>query len=438
MVLLLVAVIALAHLALLVAFIRRGANALFLVGAAFIVLAPLSVASDLVHLDLVKYLRIYVSCLLFGLGFLFFFYNYRHFGIASWLLLAFCALWTLSAFWSDSPQYALMYKGLFAFVVVSGVMLAYSAHTVKDIQIGVRWLVLGGLVVTVLLTLEWARTPGAVSQFGRLSTFGMNPNAVGQAIGAILLLAIYLALYGQRSGFKLLAYGLIPLAILLLMASGSRGAVGMVVIGAFLLALPRVKNPSVLVVATLVMAISLFAFFRYVDPGGAERLAQLDFETRHNVWSEGWELFREQPVLGHGWVSRPGRIAGESTRNLHSAYLQVLAETGIVGFLYFLVAMTLIGLRGLRAMMSLSHAPYARPVAILGTAVALSVLAHMVVESGSLAGTTINAMLLGFAIGSIDRVYESPQSAISSAQIPPPYPAAIGHATAPHTMPPRA
>lgn len=66
------------------------------------------------------------------------------------------------------------------------------------------------------------------------------------------------------------------------------------------------------------------------------------------LWKMAWNAFLEKPIFGHGWGFF-SRIAPESgnthATNAHCVYLQLLCETGIVGFLligsvflYFLVS----------------------------------------------------------------------------------------------------
>lgn len=71
------------------------------------------------------------------------------------------------------------------------------------------------------------------------------------------------------------------------------------------------------------------------------RLGQLS-GNRHNVWKSGWEAFKDNPVHGIGpgtfefWWTRNGTNS-EFVRDVHSIYLESLAETGIVGFLLLMI-----------------------------------------------------------------------------------------------------
>lgn len=70
--------------------------------------------------------------------------------------------------------------------------------------------------------------------------------------------------------------------------------------------------------------------------------------TRFKMWGLALELFRKNPVMGIGWggykhvyaveLYQDWQSAGAKYLNSHNTYLQLLAETGIVGFAIYLWA----------------------------------------------------------------------------------------------------
>jgi O-antigen ligase len=66
---------------------------------------------------------------------------------------------------------------------------------------------------------------------------------------------------------------------------------------------------------------------------------------REEMWSVIWGEFLKSPIIGHGYhiTSETGAIEVwnlVANHTAHNIYLQVLAGTGIIGMMLFLVAMT--------------------------------------------------------------------------------------------------
>lgn len=63
---------------------------------------------------------------------------------------------------------------------------------------------------------------------------------------------------------------------------------------------------------------------------------------RTKLYKAAWEQFKEHPVFGIGWFqfqkTNMGILIDNVGSNVHNIYLQLLLETGIVGFLLFIIA----------------------------------------------------------------------------------------------------
>ena len=59
--------------------------------------------------------------------------------------------------------------------------------------------------------------------------------------------------------------------------------------------------------------------------------------SRSYLWGVAWSMFKSKPLLGHGWGSYLLAMTGSTFQGAHNDYLQYLAETGIVGFTFFLI-----------------------------------------------------------------------------------------------------
>ena len=64
--------------------------------------------------------------------------------------------------------------------------------------------------------------------------------------------------------------------------------------------------------------------------------------TRISMWTYAWQTFLEHPIMGIGWFGiRYSSLASsivDATTGCHNIYLELLAETGIIGFSVFAIA----------------------------------------------------------------------------------------------------
>jgi O-antigen ligase len=189
---------------------------------------------------------------------------------------------------------------------------------------------------------------------GRLSGGATDPNALGLlcGIGIVVLLAHVTAI--ERPAWAVGA--LVPLPVGLAL-SGSRSGLIVALLGSVaVIAFASMSRRLRITVAVAALAIALAVLFLRGSPGAVGgRVGQL-FESalsledrtssRPVLWRAALKLFRESPIPGGGLGSFSWRLpdllpAGAPRLpmrdNPGSAYLQALAETGIVGLFVVLV-----------------------------------------------------------------------------------------------------
>ena len=126
--------------------------------------------------------------------------------------------------------------------------------------------------------------------------------------------------------------------------------------------------------ALLVLVLGGFALVIGIDPV-LERFFSIPQDLEHGrlpAWQAAIAMWREAPLLGHGWGSYEslwpawaGRPTGLQYIHAHNEYLQVLAEGGLAGAAVVAWALWLFGRRVLRALSRpLTHAQRAVTVAL--------------------------------------------------------------------------
>jgi O-antigen ligase len=132
----------------------------------------------------------------------------------------------------------------------------------------------------------------------------------------------------------------------------------------------------------IAMAIGLFHRFDLVYEAVWEsQVAEGDL-TRLDIWGQAWDLLRQYPLFGTGPAGysvyyMTYYIGSEFSMSTHSNYVDIAAQTGLVGaliFVWFSLAMVVVGLRACRRWRSGFAAGYAHGAfgGLIGVLVAMS------------------------------------------------------------------
>jgi len=184
---------------------------------------------------------------------------------------------------------------------------------------------------------------------------GLHSRATGAGTYAALFLplAVYQASYRFRGVWQMFAWMVVMLFVLQAVLSGARAALAIGVLTS--LALGFMYDVRRAIVATVVMILlSPLPFLLKPDlmdrvKEKSERLLRMQtfstFTGRLDRWVFGLEQWQRKPILGHGFgASRtlagqedPRRFKLEpgETFNLHSDQIEVLMDTGLVGYVPF-------------------------------------------------------------------------------------------------------
>ena len=267
------------------------------------------------------------------------------------------ALWNAaSVFWSADVDRT-VYRVVTYVQQAVLVFILWDLYTsLAALKVGLQAFVLGAYVSVGSTIINYLAGRHAYSS--RYAATGWDPNN----IGFILVLGIPVAwhqaisLDGERSTglLKLANYAYIPAATLAVLLTASRGAL-VAALPAFLFvvgSLTRLKLlVRVVIMAALVVAI--LGLQTLVPRASLQRLATTsssiaegDIGGRLNIWREGLVVYVEHPVLGVG--SGAFRSTVEAGHEAHNAFLSVLIDLGIIGFLLFAAALGIAGHQAIR------------------------------------------------------------------------------------------
>jgi len=185
----------------------------------------------------------------------------------------------------------------------------------------------------------------------RVTFEGLNPNyfAYMLAVSVVILAGLLLNNSFKKLRHKILLAALAVPQVMMIMSSGSRGALLALIVGLFLYLTP-LKFTGKRLVAVLGGAIIVcaIAYVAFLDPVASGRIGETierdGKESRNEIYYEAFRMVEERPFLGWGPKENEallGRRFGKYYMNPHNLYLQVLMQNGIVGGGLLFMAMTL-------------------------------------------------------------------------------------------------
>jgi putative inorganic carbon (HCO3(-)) transporter len=222
---------------------------------------------------------------------------------------------------------------------------------------------------------------------GRITSFFEHYNGLAAYINLVVPFCLVFALRGTGPALRTLSKWCLALASVALLLTQSRGGllayVAMLIVSVYMLAPDRKTRMRrltlVLVVCLLAAAVAGFFF---------QRLGEIDDYTavsRLAIWGGAFTVFARSPVVGTGFGNlRPlmGGLLGLPEGwmgDAHNLYLELLAESGLVGFMAF-AALIVCALRTARRCMRQSRDEFAWLIGIAAFAAICGVMAHGTVD----------------------------------------------------------
>ena len=378
-------------------------NKIYLLAAAFFIIAPLSVSGT--ASDGIKYLRLGLTVAMSGMGF--FVYRASPLDSATKTFAFFVVLFTAGALWSDSILMALFNKGMFLMSALAGVFMIYTTKTEEELTAGIKLLALTGTVAGFLLFATYLQNPESGTSGDRLAVGGMNANTIGAAAGPMFIFSFFLGLWRPEFKLRIICFSSSLLLAIVILGTGSRGATLMAIVGTIIAVKPFLQKRALTVLLSIAIPVGMLQIYALATGTnvaskipGLERILSGGNKknTREGMWEWTYKRFKRSPVIGIGWLHW-----GNSSANCHNAYLQVLTETGIVGAAIFLASIVQIVLRIFSVKYTLRESTNPELLALpLGLLASLAV--HGMIEASVVLGTTGLPLLLGFSVALVDRL----------------------------------
>ena len=258
-------------------------------------------------------------------------------GAMLWLVLAFYLWICCTYFWTIEPLATLArMRGYFQELMIVWLVWEF-AESAGDLRALLRATVAGSWVLAVLTLASFA-TAEAVAEKIRFAATGQDPNDVARFLNLGFPLAALLVNSERRWPWRLLAAGYLPLGLVAVLLTASRGG--------FLAAVVALTGSSILlayghpkrVLAGVLALPPIAALLWWIIPSGSfERLATITeqlqgggLNQRWNIWTAGWHAFVRAPVFGTGagtFVSAAGLSPIDTA---HNTALSIAVAGGLV------------------------------------------------------------------------------------------------------------
>lgn len=271
---------------------------------------------------------------------------------ATLILTVLFAFWAVcGTLWSSGSAAGVAISAVtYVQLAVMALLIWQLCRNLPDHRTLLQAYVLGAYIVAGQILVQYVTNPfipNSTHSMERYTGLGNNPNPVATAIALALPVAWYLGHFWARGLLRWLNYLYLPLALFAIILTASRGGFLVGLVGLMVVPLtfrrlpPRAKAATlvfaILSVGTIAATIPLANFTRIAET--SSEISDGDVSSRGAIWQAGLQLYTGSPIIGIGTGSFQGAVEPLLGRRIpaHNAFLLVLVEMGVIGFLIFTV-----------------------------------------------------------------------------------------------------
>jgi O-antigen ligase len=259
-------------------------------------------------------------------------------GPMQWLVLALYLWFCCTYFWTIEPLVTLArMRGYFQEMMIVWLVWEF-AESAGDLRALLRAYIAGSWVLAVLTLASFVSADAMAAEQVRFVAAGQDPNDVARFLNLGFPLAALLVNSERRWPWRLLAAGYLPLGLVAVLLTASRGGFLEVVVAlAGSGALLAYGHPKRIWAGALALP-PLAALLWWVVPHGSfERLATINeqlqgggLNQRWNIWTAGWHAFVKAPVFGTGAGSFVSAAGTAPIDTAHNTALSIAVAGGLV------------------------------------------------------------------------------------------------------------
>lgn len=258
----------------------------------------------------------------------------------SGILIAFLVCtFTVTFFHGSFPNYFSRYA---AQIILCVVLMAMPSINDKEADFLETVLILASVVYAILIIISCYRLAEQRYYHGSIVLFNtaLDPNFVGIPLVATSVLVLNKILCKNKRVLNLLFYIILAVAIVYTASRGNM--LSFIISNALLVLVYMTKNNVALhtkVIWIVFIAVTIFFLTNYLPiflPEQWERMSTFGEGSdngRFELWKRAIEAWKMHPIFGNGMGAMYG-VFGKAT---HNTYFQLLSETGLLGFMLFVI-----------------------------------------------------------------------------------------------------
>ena len=254
----------------------------------------------------------------------------------------------LSSTWAEAPDHAVTAASRYALNALLFLIIFTAIRTPK--QLG--WVLLAFTVGAAVAAIAGIASPPTTAD-GRIGSYELDPNQLGAVLVAGVPLALALVALYRKPPLRLVGIATGLFAVVSIWLTASRGALVATAVALLAAVLIGGRWRPAIFLAAIVVAFSTFTYYStFASSDTQQRLSaatqgESDLqEARVTLWQVAWRAFKENPVGGIGadnfqtsarhFINQPGSLARtdkvvDQPSVVHNSWLEIAAETGIVG-----------------------------------------------------------------------------------------------------------
>ncbi len=259
------------------------------------------------------------------------------------------------------------YWNVYAFYVIISVLLITNVTELRRYI----WGMMVGSMVVVIYGIYSVPTWGGFEGTGRAGAYGMYENHNDYSFIIVQVFPfLYLYRRTEKSMLKRLLLGLSMVACMAgMFMSLSRGGMMAIMLEVLLFILIAMEGRARFFLIPIMAAFAIGGIsYQYAkraeNQKGSDYTAEAAEEGRFELWKAGFKMFLGNPILGVGSrrykeVSAQDSTLGHDLRGKvsHNTYVEVLANTGIIGIVSFLMLLKSM-LKNLRRRIPVNGSPW--------------------------------------------------------------------------------
>jgi O-antigen ligase len=258
-------------------------------------------------------------------------------GAMQWLVLALFLWLCCTYFWTIAPEATLIkLRGYFQELMIVWLVWEF-AESADDLRALLRVAVAGSWVLALLTLANFASASAMAAEQVRFAATGQDPNDVARYLNLSFPLAALLVNSERRWPWRWIAAGYLPLGLVAVLLTASRGGFLAAVVGfAGSIVLLVHGHPRRVLIGAMALP-PLTALLWFIIPHGSlERLATIteqlhggDLNQRWNIWNASWQAFARAPLFGTGAGTFVIAAGTASIDTAHNTALSIAVTGGL-------------------------------------------------------------------------------------------------------------